>query len=1550
MTSIADGVLVQLDEAELKSISRNIRTLFVETPSSDDVIKIEKKFDNILKTAQTANLAASHKVAAWNALCACIDRCSQQPSQEYAGLIWSSSWWSRAFDLYISQAYYARPKSARQLLDTLTSTLQPLVEDEHQELDIRGQVCHRLIAPLLDDDDSAGAKIPALALAHMLGKDALSSELVLRTYSSLTNSDDAAGEIATSDFLCTLFRWMSNGDFSAAIGRLVSIVLDKSTAGVHEQVNGHDVPRIPVWATALCDAIRHGSVDVDSFRAHLLPPLFQRNAGDYKNFLYSAGLAQLLGDQSALDSQPTKIEDFDLDLLLASLQSGKDTGLLQDTDRAEIDFIDNVVGIPVKHISKLLHCNSSAARLTGLSLLTTSPAVTRPLLSTAVDAIKHSLIHFLTDTDADVRSELFSIFQRLIDRIRAVTAVLARQADETQSGILQHHKDFLAWLLTTLHWELRPTASYQTHISALRCLMILAKSGLDESVPLMSWSRSATGDTKWPFRMSVLDKSLRSLLLDLTLDPFDDVRQCAAMLLGLGPTSDTCIMIETQEALAKAEAVMLLTGRADQADGVAHLRNLLYKQSSQTDAVLLQLVDRLVQMLDIAKADLSQAVDRYPVHGLLTSVRYILDNTPPGDEVDPRLIVCLHDVWTVVKPILCNDAPEGYLPEDMEDTSEVSTKDTLSYCWRALKEASLLTGTIVQHQSDPASSIAVQLYDLCFIQLAELRHRGAFSTVAQTWVSCCIRAGIIAAAKGVGLLQKWYQDVLLILDNKTTINTRRSAGLPSLLCGILVADKRGRVLEQAFTDLEHIARSPVDSAHAQEGSLSQVHALNCLKDVLKNGRLGEVSEQYVPRALVMAADALRSEVWAVRNCGLMLFRAVIDRLLGTSGAHLEDDQKMHKRVSAEQHPLLLEIVLDLLALPSKERDQCSTTTTKHEGVFPALQLLQRLNVPTYRLPTVQKAVYALVGSHVWHIRDKAARTYASLVPMTDIPELVQRTLAPSLLHNTTHGSLLCAKYLVRRSAKATGGGSPTLRTCVEQCMVVQYYEQRCTFSRAAYVDLLREVISTCGHENGAMLEESLSWLVQELKVSLVCGGEGAALRLALSRTLATSLLSSFAITRDSDKEILGLVLELALGDSDAGVALLHELNTRLIPATKNHAVLLSKICESVVLESSIAVAVKTTALKLLLTCSLYLDCLEPRSNTHLRHALKKGCLAAQSDQVYADLTLETQAVLLEDAFGSESNRDDASLINAVDELAISCKSAVEGHGFFTSTAGAMTIARFDNVWHMPLNQSYLKQPHHSLPVLCIATYDLLNDDDEDLRNLASTTATRLLQITPSPLLPDLLPALASQKLLAFMSDRCGGSLSFVQDVFRRAFGVGFGGQASVHERLRAYTKADTALFMREKQNLYIDETREAKLWSRAAIALSPLAIPGELLTRLAEHTQEGLAAIATQLNKAGGGPLSWTSKPEIFALILQVVYGAEVLMRLSDKGTRISVRPSDLHRQLLATSTHDGCHCLWRKEIDRVLAHAASSKLSAVHALIARTTLQAQVTAGGMSA
>lgn len=43
--------------------------------------------------------------------------------------------------------------------------------------------------------------------------------------------------------------------------------------------------------------------------------------------------------------------------------------------------------------------------------------------------------------------------------------------------------------------------------------------------------------------------------------------------------------------------------------------------------------------------------------------------------------------WNIVKNILSADAPEGHVPEDMEEEMSLDTKEILSYSWRGLKEA-----------------------------------------------------------------------------------------------------------------------------------------------------------------------------------------------------------------------------------------------------------------------------------------------------------------------------------------------------------------------------------------------------------------------------------------------------------------------------------------------------------------------------------------------------------------------------------------------------------------------------------------------------------------------------------------------------------------------------------------------------------------------------------------------------------------------------------------------------------------------------------------------
>jgi hypothetical protein len=48
--------------------------------------------------------------------------------------------------------------------------------------------------------------------------------------------------------------------------------------------------------------------------------------------------------------------------------------------------------------------------------------------------------------------------------------------------------------------------------------------------------------------------------------------------------------------------------------------------------------------------------------------------------------------WNCVQHILCADAPEGLIPDEMEEEASLDTKEILSYSWRGVKEARYVYG------------------------------------------------------------------------------------------------------------------------------------------------------------------------------------------------------------------------------------------------------------------------------------------------------------------------------------------------------------------------------------------------------------------------------------------------------------------------------------------------------------------------------------------------------------------------------------------------------------------------------------------------------------------------------------------------------------------------------------------------------------------------------------------------------------------------------------------------------------------------------------------
>lgn len=283
--------------------------------------------------------------------------------------------------------------------------------------------------------------------------------------------------------------------------------------------------------------------------------------------------------------------------------------------------------------------------------------------------------------------------------------------------------------------------------------------------------------------------------------------------------------------------------------------------------------------------------DRY-IWELLTKGDYSKEEFEALLGLQERIARCCYRSWEIVKLILCDDSPEGYLPEEMEDVDGLDTRGLVSYSFRGTIESRCVyllvdLGCLQRRLTRPSNamrSIILPLRSgrtssrlrpsphvfrligaLTFEQLSTLRHRGAFSTVAQTFAACCQLAqhphiASLNADKDASLLLSWYIGTLdSIYAQEST--TRRSAGIPALMTGILSANAEAPSFDNVLDSLEEIARRPVH-AEVQNGSgVPQVHAMNCLRAVFRSSLLSKRAEPYFPRFLQLASGHLRSDVY-----------------------------------------------------------------------------------------------------------------------------------------------------------------------------------------------------------------------------------------------------------------------------------------------------------------------------------------------------------------------------------------------------------------------------------------------------------------------------------------------------------------------------------------------------------------------------------------------------------------------------------------------------------------------------------------------------------------
>ena len=238
--------------------------------------------------------------------------------------------------------------------------------------------------------------------------------------------------------------------------------------------------------------------------------------------------------------------------------------------------------------------------------------------------------------------------------------------------------------------------------------------------------------------------------------------------------------------------------------------------------------------------------------------------------------------------------------------------------------------------------------------------------------------------------------------------------------------------------------------------------------------------------------------------------------------------------------------------------------------------------------------------------------------------------------------------------------------------------------------------------------------------------------------------------------------------------------------------------------------------------------------------------------------------------------------------------------------------------------------------LYLILYDFLIDDDEDVRDSAAAAVSNLKPSTEPrsgtevAQIPLMVPA-AQHQLLKFLEVHYHASPALWVESIQRLTGLSSEqarhGYPSPSALLEDMIQEDTTLFVEEKQNLYVDECQEAAIWQNVLLGMDRAIIDADMLRKVHAWTLDSVDALTLTACSRLGGPLGWTSKPDVFTSGVRTILAAEALIRLADDKT-LSIDIDGLQhrlRRLLLIGTDCWLHPTWLRMIRCALDNVKST-------------------------
>ncbi|RXN24870.1 thyroid adenoma-associated [Labeo rohita] len=580
------------------------------------------------------------------------------------------------------------------------------------------------------------------------------------------------------------------------------------------------------------------------------------------------------------------------------------------------------------------------------------------------------------------------------------------------------------------------------------------------------------------------------------------------------------LMVCLKEEVLKAESSLLQAASSCPLYGRAHCITAVLQQLNTGSLVLLSewraVVSELIGLCYRMSDVVSPVVQSSSPEGLIpmdtesetsAGLQKILQEIQPRDtndffttarELEPSESGCKSEQKEPEnadhKPQSCNSGGSD------GEAYRVTAQMVLVCCWRTMKEVSMLLGHLCQSMplrcplthpdgrgvitEDQVEGVGKYFRE----QLLQSRHRGAFELayvgfVRLTEMLCRRSVWFELFDLACSVQRVWYNGTFhtesLAFFSALKVGVPHTLGqLLLCVCALLSSEPKSSscgLLKMTMRSLTALAM-PSNDGDTESSSVPQVHALNILRALYRDTRLGENIVPFVSEGMQAAILGFTSPVWAVRNSSTLLFSTLITRIFGVKKGKDEHSKKnrMTGREFFTRFPALYPFLLSQLQEAAATVNSDSGQVKLHPSLFLLLLVLGRLypspmdgSSSPLGLAPFMPLIIRCGRSAVYRTREMAARALVPFVLVTQIPSTIQDLLeelpqepGPGLQQNHIHGTLLqvlslLRSYLADSHRPQTGNEQDCdLSSSLFPRLWLATRQNPCLVTRGAFLDLL----------------------------------------------------------------------------------------------------------------------------------------------------------------------------------------------------------------------------------------------------------------------------------------------------------------------------------------------------------------------------------------------------------------------------------------------------------------------------------------------------------------